>query len=146
MVIPITEPAVGYGAAGGVGFISEPRGGDRPNITFVGGMGTENGSWGAVAGDFRNWFDGRLQTLAGVVYASVNLDYYGIGENSVLADDPLRYNLEPKGGLLQSKYRIGNSHFWAGLSYAFARTDVTFDAPASTPGLPDFRSESNVGG
>ena len=109
-------------------------------------MGTENGSWGAVTGDLRNWFDDRLQTLAGVVYASVDLDFYGIGEDSVLADDPLSYNLEPKGGMLQAKYRIGDSRFWAGLSYAFARTDVTFDAPAGTPGLPDYASESNVGG
>ena len=61
-------------------------------------MGTENGSWGAVAGDLRNWLDDRLQTLVGVVYASVNLDFYGIGESSILADNPLRYNLEPKGG------------------------------------------------
>ena len=151
IVTPITEPAVGYGAAGGLAFISKPLGQaqsgyDRPNITLVGGMGTENGSWGAVTGDLRNWFDDRLQTLAGVVYASVDLDFYGIGEDSVLADDPLSYNLEPKGGMLQAKYRIGDSRFWAGLSYAFARTDVTFDAPAGTPGLPDCASESNVGG
>lgn len=151
IVMPITEPAVGYGAAGALAFISKPLGQaqsgyDRPNITMVGGMGTENGSWGAVAGDFRNWFDDRLQTLAGVVYASVNLDFYGIGGDSVLANDPLRYNLEPKGGTLQAKYRIGDSRFWTGLNYAFASTDVRFDAPAGTPGLPTFRSESNVGG
>ena len=151
VAIQITEPAVGYGAAGGLAFVSQPLGGaqseyDRPNITMLGGMGTENGSWGAVAGDLRNWMDGRLQTLAGVVYASVNLDFHGIGEDSVLANDPLRYNLEPKGGMLQSKYRIGDSRLWGGLSYAFARTEVSFEAPAGTPGLPDFRSESNVGG
>src|SRR6187455_715557 len=69
VALPITEPAVGYGAAGGLAFISKPLGGvkseyDRPNVTMVGGLGTENGSWGAVAGDLRNWFDGRLQTLA----------------------------------------------------------------------------------
>jgi hypothetical protein len=47
VVIPITEPAVGYGAAGGLAFISKPLGGaqeglGRPNITFLGGMGTKN--------------------------------------------------------------------------------------------------------
>src|SRR5262245_65173214 len=49
-----------------------------------------------------------------------------------LSDHPLRYNLEPKGGMLQGKYRLGGSRFWAGLSYAFASTQVTFDAP---PGM-----------
>ena len=146
IVFPITEPAVGYGVAGGPAFISKPLGGSRPNITFLGGMATENGSWGAAAGDSRNWLDERLQTLVGVVYASVNLDYYGIGDNSVLADDPLRYNLEPIAGLLQSKYRLGDSPFLAGLGYAFASTEVSFEAPGDTPYLPDFRSQSNVGG
>lgn len=58
VAIPITEPAVGYGAAGGLTFISKPlsdaqAGFSRPNITIVGGLGTENGTWGAMAGDVR---------------------------------------------------------------------------------------------
>lgn len=113
---------------------------------MVGGMGTENGSWGMFAGDVRYWLDDRLQTVAGAVYASVNLDYHGIGAGGGLADQPLAYNLEPKGGMLQAKYRLGDSRFWAGLSYAFATTRVSFDAPAGTPGLPDFQRDSNVGG
>jgi outer membrane protein assembly factor BamA len=151
VVIPITEPAVGYGAAGGVSFISKPLGESRagfgrPNVTVVGGLGTENGTWGAVVGDVRHWFDDRLQTLAGVVYASVNLDFYGIGEDNALASQPLRYNLEPKGGTVRGKYRLGDSRCWVGLNYAFAATQVTFDAPPGTPGLPAFRHDSNVGG
>ena len=151
VVIPITEPAVGYGAAGGLGFLSKPLGEtragfNRPSITAVGGMGTENGSWAAMAGDVRHWLDDRLQTVAGAVYASVNLDFHGVGQDALLSHDPLRYNLEPKGGMMQAKYRLGDSRFWAGLSYAFAATQVTFDAPTGTPGLPNFRRDSNVGG
>jgi hypothetical protein len=142
----ITEPAVGLGAGGGAAFINQPLGRGRPDISLIGGMGTENGSKGAVAGDLRYWFDGRLQTLAAVVYASVNLDFYGIGNDSILADDPLRYNLEPAGGLLQAKYRLGGSPLWVGLSYSFARTTVAFDAPRGTPGLLDSPRTSNVGG
>lgn len=151
LVIPITEPAVGYGAAGALAFIDKPKGEaragfGRPNITAVGGLGTENGSWGVMAGDSRYWLDDRLQTLVGVAYASINLDYYGIGENNVLKNDPLRYNLEPVGGLVQAKYRLGHSRFWAGLSYALATTQIEFDAPPLTPGLPGFQTESRVGG
>jgi hypothetical protein len=151
VVIPITEPAVGYGAAGGLAFLSKPMGEtragfNRPNITVVGGLGTDNGTWGAVAGDVRHWFDDRLQTLAGILHASVNLDFCGLGDNPDLADHPLRYNLEPLGGTVQGKYRLGNSRVWGGISYAYATTQVSFDAPAGTPGLPDYRSESNVGG
>ena len=151
LVIPITEPAVGYGAAGGLAFIDKPLGEaqagfGRPNITVVGGLGTENGTWGGMAGNMHHWLDDRLQTLVGVIHASVNLDFYGIGENDVLKNRSLTYNLEPSGGMVQAKYRIGRSFVWAGLSYALATTQVKFDAPARTPGLPDFERESRVGG
>ena len=99
-----------------------------------------------MAGDVRYWLDDHLQTVAGLLYTSVNLDFYGIGRDNFLSDNPLRYNLEPKGGMFQAKYRIGESRVWAGLSYAFSSTDVSFEAGAGTPGLPSFQSESKVGG
>ncbi len=151
VVMPVTEPAVGYGAAGGLVFIDKPVGEaadgfGRPNLTVVGGLATENGTWGVLAGDVRHWLDDRLQTLAGLIYASVNLDFYGIGRDDVLKDNPLTYNLEPLGGLVHVKYRLGGSRVSVGLGYAFATTKISFDAPPATPRLPDFRSESRVGG
>jgi hypothetical protein len=151
VILPITEPAVGYGAAAGMAFISSPLGDaqpghGRPDITLVGGMGTGNGSRGLVAGDVRHWLDDHLQTVVGLVYASVNLDFYGNGRDDALGSHPLHYNLEPKGGVLQAKYRIGDSRTWIGLNYAAASTRVGFDSPAGTPGLPEFERESNVGG
>jgi hypothetical protein len=82
----------------------------------------------AGAGDVRYGLDDRLQTTAGVLYSSVNLDFYGIG------------------GMLQAKYRIGDSRAGAGLGYAFATTAVTFDSPEDTPWLPDCERQSDVGG
>ena len=151
LVIPITEPAVGYGAAGGLAFIDKPLGKGqagygRPNITFVGGLTTENGTWGVMAGDMRHWLDDRLQTLMGVVKASVNLDFYGIGENSALKNNPRAFTLEPLAGLFRAKYRISGSKFWAGLAYALANTDVSFETPGIVPGLPDVQKMSRVGG
>ncbi|HTL55979.1 MAG TPA: BamA/TamA family outer membrane protein [Candidatus Limnocylindrales bacterium] len=151
IVVPITEPAVGYGAGGGLMFLSKPLpnaqdGLGRPNITVVGGLGTENGSWGTFASDIRYWLDDHLQTQLGFIYASVNLDFYGIGNDELLGNHPLRYNLEPKGGTARAKYRFGDTRIWGGLSYAFAATDVSFDKPPGTPGEPAFRPESNVGG
>jgi len=151
IAFPITEPAVGYGAAGGVTFIDKPTGEGksgfgRPNLTAIGALGTANGTWGVMGGDSRHWLDDRLQTLVGVAYASINLDYYGIGKDSLLKDHPLRYNLEPLGGVAQAKYRLGQSRWWAGLGYVLAATHVEFDLPFGTPGLPTFESTSWVGG
>src|SRR3954468_10774369 len=82
IVIPITEPAVGYGVGGGLMFLSRPLpqaedGLGRPNITIVGGFGTENGTRGGFVGDLRYWLDDHLQTVFGFIDASVNLDFYG---------------------------------------------------------------------
>ncbi len=147
----ITEPAVGYGISGALAFIDKPLVGSdagygRPNMSAVGGLWTENDTWGAFVGDSRYWFDDKLQTRAGILYASVNLDFYGIGEDAILKDNPLRYNLEPKGGVIQGKYRIGKSRLWAGIGYGFFITKISFDAPENTPRLPDYERDSNVGG
>jgi len=151
LVIPITEPAVGFGAAGALAFIDRPKekaedGFGRPNITVVGGLLTENDTKGVLAGDWRHWLGGRLQTLIGGFNASVNLDFFGIGQDALLKDTPLSYNLDAAGGLAQAKYRLGDSRFWAGLGYAYAVTQVTFNAPSTAPGLPDSRGEYHVGG
>jgi len=151
VAMPITEPAIGYGVAGGLAFISQPfgaaaKGLGRPDVTFVGGFGTENGSWGVAAMDMRYWLHERVQTLAGFVYASVNLDFHGIGEDSLLEDNPIRYNLNPKGGMVNAKYRFGDTRLWAGLGYTFAHIDVTVDAPENRPRLPDYDDATRIGG
>ena len=99
LVMPITEPAVGYGAAGALAFLSKPLGESlagfgRPDITIVGGLGTENGSWGGLVGDVRHWLEDRLETQVGVTYLHVNLDFHGIGDDRRLDDHPLRYTLD----------------------------------------------------
>lgn len=150
VMMPITEPAVGYGLAGGLMFISSPLGGTadlkRPNITAFGGMRTENGTEGMFAGDMRYWMDGRMQTLVGFFDASINLDFYGIGESDLLADHPLRYNLDPRLAIGQVKYRLGGSRVWVGLGYAYADIDVSFDALSDVSGLPPFESNTQIGG
>ena len=82
--IVVTEPAVGYGG-GFAGMFLRPRreagdeGWARPDISTVGAFGTQNGTWGAFAGDFSRWFDGRLRTLVGAGVGQFNLDFFGLG-------------------------------------------------------------------
>jgi surface antigen Omp85-like protein len=151
LLFPITEPAVGYGAGAGMAFVDRPAGEaqagfGRPNITLLGGLATENDTWGIVAGDLRHWMGDRLQTLVAVIDASVNLDFFGIGEDAALEDDALRYNLRPRGGGIRTKYRIAASRVWVGATYAYADTKVEFEDPSATPGLPGADGTSRVGG
>lgn len=151
IVMPITEPAIGYGVAGGLAFLSKPLGEaqagfGRPDITMVGGMATENDSRAGAFGDIRYWLEDRLQTRVFVIDGSVNLDFHGLGEDAGLSQQPLRYNLEPLGTSLEARYRLEDSPWWVGLNYSFAQVGVLFDAPANTPGLPAPSDQSEVGG
>lgn len=152
LLVPITEPAVGYGGALGLMFIGKPSeegraGFNRPSLTAAMGLLTENGTWGGGAADLRQWMDDRLQTLVVALHASVNLDFHGIGSSGELADHPLAYNLQPTGGLVRAKYRLWrSSRVWAGLGYQLAEAEVSFDAPPETPGLPAFDGTTRLGG
>jgi hypothetical protein len=150
VLIPITEPAVGYGGALGLTFIGKPREGStgmsRPSITAVAGALTENDTWAVAGADLRQWKDDRLQTLFILADASVNLDFHGLGDDALLSERPLAYNLKPVGGLAQAKYRLGASKAWVGVNYMYAETDVGFQVPEDTPGLPTTDRSSRIGG
>lgn len=151
LVIPITEPAVGLGATGALVFIDKQKNDDadgfgRPNISVLGALGTDNGTQGGFAGDMRHWRDDRLKTLVGVVRASVNLDFYGIGRDPMLENNPKSYNLETTTGVVQGRHRIGDSQAWVGLGYVLASTTTKSDILPSLESLPDLESESRVGG
>ena len=100
--IVVTEPAVGYGG-GGAGMFLRPRreagdeGWARPDISAVGAFATQNGTWGAFAGDASRWLDGRLRTLVGAGTGRVNLDFYGLG--------PGLSSFEPGGALFAAVQR-----------------------------------------
>ena len=74
IVAPVTEPAVGYGIAGGVVFFHRKEGeppreaataGEGrmapPSLTAVGGFGTENGSRGVFGGHRGVWKEDRIR-------------------------------------------------------------------------------------
>ncbi|KXB32376.1 hypothetical protein AT959_01390 [Dechloromonas denitrificans] len=138
LAIPITEPAVGLGAVGALAFIDKqnPEAGagfGRPNISVVGALATDNGSRGLILGDMRYWMDDRLQTLVGAIKTSVNLDYYGTGEQGFLNKHPRAYSLNLSGARAQAKYRIGQSQNWVGLGYMLANSSATFNTPFDFP-------------
>jgi len=134
VLMPITEPAVGYGLAGGLLFFHDrpgvvERGGEArmvpPTATFVGGFGTENGSWGAGAGHLHKWDDGRIRYLVGGAYASMNLDWFGQGSTS--SGNSIAYNLDVAALIQKLTFQVGDSDFFLGPTQRLLVTDSTFD-------------------
>jgi hypothetical protein len=141
--IIITEPAIGYGG-GLAGMFVRPRkdvGSDgfaRPNISLAGGFATENGTWGAIAGDSSHWMDDRVQTLAALATGEVNLDFYGLGQAGSSLDQPVSYSLDFAMGLLQGNWKPKPKSAWSiGMRYIYAQVEPHLSDAPPFPGLAD---------
>ena len=139
----VTEPAVGYGGGLAAMFV-RPRkdaGSDgyaRPNMSIVGGIATENGTWAGFAGDSSHWFDERVQTLAAVAASNLNLDFYGLGNSSESLDEPVRYTLDFQLALLQGSWKLKPKSPWSvGLRYIYSQVEPKLRDDPQFPGLID---------
>jgi hypothetical protein len=139
----VTEPAVGYGG-GLVGMFLRPReeagheGWSRPNLSVVGGLATENGTWMALAADSSRWLDGRLHTTAAGGVGKINLDFYGAGLGQPNINQKFRYSLVFTGAIAQGNWQLAQKSHWAiGLRYVYA--DITPELRDQPPvaGLPN---------
>ena len=152
LIVPITEPAVGYGAVGAVVFVDRHAAGQgqrftRPNIAAVGGLATENGTRGAFGLHLGTWMDGKLRTQAGLADMDVNLDFFGLGGDRRPGDGGIGYAIAARGGVAGASYRFGETPFWAGVRYTLASTRVALGAPGSgLPGVAASDFDLDLGG
>jgi hypothetical protein len=134
LVVPITEPALGYGAVGAAVFIADRKDqGEsfvRPNIATVGALRTDNGTRGWFGAHLGTWWDGRLRTNVAFADIDLNLDFFGLaGDRVDGGGDGLGYSIKARGGVAGASYRLGGTQLWVGLRYASVHTTVTLDPP-----------------
>jgi surface antigen Omp85-like protein len=127
VVMPITEPAVGYGAAGALlYFIPKKNTKDKfsmPDIVVGAGGYTANGTWFAGGGYIGFWNNDRVRYRGFLGYGDVKLKYYG-SEGSPLQNDPANFNISSYFFLQQAITRLGESNFFLGGKYQFTHTNV----------------------
>ena len=127
----ITEPAIGYGGGAALLFfhtkkdeqdiekvdleIKRNKENNKPSlppsISGIGGIMTENGTWGAGAFHFGSWKQDHIRYTGGLVYPSVNLTFYGGGNNPIFKNG-LDYNLEGLFIFQEIIFRIKSSNFF----------------------------------
>lgn len=139
----VTEPAVGYGG-GAAGLFLRPRkeageeGWSRPDISGLGGLATQNGTWAAFAGDASRWLDGRLRTLAGAGVGQANLDFYGLGFERADFEREVGYSLAFGAVVAQANWQLAPASPWAaGLRYVYASVTPKLRDEPLFPGLAD---------
>jgi hypothetical protein len=126
----ITEPATGFGISGGLLRIKrkmelrEDSTRIPPDITLVGGLYTENGTWGAMAFHRGHWKKDKIRFDGVIGYFSANLFIY---RNDAFGNlRKLGFNI---GGPLFTptlSFRIKNSNSFVGVKYMFLNNVVDF--------------------
>jgi len=159
ILAPVTEPAVGYGIAGGLVFFHRkegepsldppPAGEGRmtpPSLTVVGGLATENGSLGVFGGHRGVWKGDRVRYLGGMGYASLQLTFYGTWPQTTDISRDIEIRTVPF--IQDLGVRIPGSDFFAGLRYAFVSSDIAFKPGRDIPGVTDreWTGNSKIGG
>jgi hypothetical protein len=128
LVVPITEPAVGYGAAAGLVFF-HPRaaappaegGFVPPSLSAAMAFATTNGSWGAGGGHMGVWRDDTIRYLGGAAYTSVNLDFYGA------TDEARRFVFDAVPLVQEIVFRLARSPLYAGARWIFAYSKIRWE-------------------
>jgi len=148
IISPITEPAVGYGAAG-AGLFFIPKKDDRkgfkmPDIVALAGGYTENKTWFTGLGYAGFWNKDHIRYRGVVGYGNIKLKYYGNG-GEFLAKHPVQFSIESLFILQQAIFRIGNSNFLLGGKYIFAKSKVSFDRDRILPVNPRDLELTNSG-
>ncbi len=130
----ITEPAIGYG--GGLSILyfhkRKYKYGQRipPSISGIGGLATENGSWGAAFFHFHVFNEDKVRTYTIIGKPDINIDFYGLN-NDFLRKYPVELNMNSSLFMQRFMFRLSETNFWGGLSYFYYRTENSIDT------LPD---------
>jgi hypothetical protein len=148
LVIPtiITEPAVGYGAIGSVLYFHSSYSAKKgpPSMSGIMGGGTQNGTW--VAGGFHAgfWNEDRIRYMGAVARTSANLGFYGSGNIESFEGKSVNLNLNAWLIVQQAKFRLGETHFFAGGRYIYMNTENTFEIPVDIPDFEGIQFDSKL--
>jgi len=148
LIVPITEPAVGYGAAAGLVFLHGTMVGEKgptgrripPSITAVVGMATSNGSWAAAAGHLGHWREGTIRYLGGAGFASLRLATYPADVGK------LEFQIETVPVVQELTFAVPGSDLTAGARYVLAGTRVHLRGDGTQAGIDAREQDALISG
>lgn len=113
LVVPITEPAVGFGVIGGVMYnITKKDPNEKADmVAGIAGV-TTNGTWLAGGGYLGYWKQDRIRFTGFTGYGNIIMDYYGLGN-----DNPIQFDQEAFFLSQELLFRLGSSNFFIGGKY-----------------------------
>ena len=133
---PITEPAVGFGAALATVYFIPKKKNDSikfqmPDIAALATGLTENETWFIGGGYIGFWNKDKIRYRGILGYGDVKLQYFGAG-NDYLSIKPINFSINSTFILQQALFRVSKSRFMLGGKYIYSKSKVTlFDSVES---------------
>jgi len=149
---PVTEPAVGYGAAlglvlihgGGLAGLREGPPGVTgrpvtPDISAVAGAYTANGTWAALAGHIGFWGGDRWRYKGAVGWISPRLDFYDSSGRA------FGFNLDGFTVFQELLRRVGKTDLFLGGRFLYLDATTRFGGDSLPPDIPrpEFRTRDS---
>ena len=137
--IPLSNPTIGSGLQLVLLYLHPKGEGDEsPNATS-GLVTMYTNTESSLLGGFHdgNWNNDLYRYRLMIGKGDFNLDYYGIGSDSPLADNPVAYSLNSDMLFTQVLRRIpGTQDWYIGFRYLYIKSNATFFINDLFPGLP----------
>ena len=115
-----------------------------PRMVGIAGAYTLNESWAVGGGYQDNWLDDTIRYTGGLGYTSVNLEFYGIGEDNPPEESSIDFNLEGLFTVHDLKYRLFKTDWFAGARFMYLSSDTVFDI-SSTEVIPGVETKADDG-
>jgi len=140
VVLPISNPTIGVGLAGGILYMHPNKSGneDSPTSTSgVFGMYTDSKSW--AAGGFHDgyYLDDRIRFRVPAAYAEFNVKYYGVGQDSPLRDNPIDYSGDGEIFIPRVSFELPLENWFFGGQYRLINIQTIFDENDQEEELPE---------
>jgi len=130
MPIPIADPTIGNGLAVAC-LITTPSSKDDPsskiNTLTIGAAYTDTESWALGGSDDRFFLKDNLFLTTVLVQGSFNLKYYGSGNDSPLAKNPIDYSIQGTFFRPRLLWRIPDTSFFIGGQVSVSKLSTRLD-------------------
>ena len=139
--IPVANPTVGNGLQLAALYLHPKQPGEESSPGGTSGlvtMATDSGARLYGAFHDSSFADDRFRLNAFFGSGKFNLKFYGTSENSQLVDNPLPYTMDGVIDQVRGAVRIrGTENWFAGLTYQFLQSTLTFRTSELNPEQPD---------
>ena len=149
IILPVSNPTVGTGLAGGALYMHGQDAGrtnKQTTMTGVFGMYTSTESWAFGGFHDGSYLNDRLRIRIPAAHGDFNLDFYGVGDNSPLRDDPIEYRAIGNLFVPEASFELPIDNWYLGGQYRIIDIKTSFGSATLPDDIPGLNAHQKTAG